>query len=100
MPQEVTLFDRQSLGKSIGLPTLTPVYLARLAYFGRGPAYYIVNGRAFYDRDEVLAWIRSCRVDPATKAAPAPVPAPEPRRRGRPTKAEQASRRRSTGGEG
>lgn len=95
-----TLIERRFLGKSIGLPNLTAAYLAKLAHASRGPAYYIISGRAFYDHDETMAWIRSCRVDPAAKTEAVPAPPPPPRHRGRPTKAEQASRRRSTGGEG
>ena len=100
MPAPSTLIDRRSLGKSIGLPHLTSAFWAKKAHTCCGPAYYIIAGRAYYDPSEVMDWIRSCRVDPAERKVVAPTPEPTPRRRGRPTKAEQAARRRASNGEG
>lgn len=95
-----SLIDRQSLGKSIGLPHLKSAFWAKLAHQGRGPAFFLIGNRAYYDPAECRSWIESCRVDPAERKVVAPAPEPTPRRRGRPTKAEQAARRRSSNGEG
>ena len=101
MEHPSNLVPRSALGKAVGLNHLTARYWARLAHEGRGPSYYLIAGEARYDLDEVVAWLRSCRVVPAAPATPAHAPAKTSprRRRGRPTKTEQAARRRS-GGEG
>jgi hypothetical protein len=68
--------------------------LAHLAHKGRGPRYVLVGGRAWYDKDDIVAWLESNkRSGPATEHKSQIEKSKQPcrpmRRRGRPTKAEQ-----------
>jgi hypothetical protein len=73
--------------------------LAHLAHVGRGPPYVVVGGRAWYDPQDIRAWLelnkrcgpkRDLRLrDPTPSRSEEPV---TPKKRGRPTKLEQMRR--------
>jgi hypothetical protein len=73
--------------------------LAHLAHMGRGPRYVVVGGRAWYDPQDVRAWLelnkrcgpkRDLQLsEPNPSRAADPV---RPKKRGRPTKLEQMLR--------
>jgi hypothetical protein len=74
--------------------------LAHLAHIARGPRYVLVGGKAWYDPDDILAWLEANkRSGPTVESRPPKInnggvtgPA-VPKKRGRPTKFEQMKRR-------
>ena len=71
--------------------------LAHLAHVGRGPRYVVVGGRAWYDPQDIRAWLelnkrcgpkRDLQLSKAERGAESV----RPKKRGRPTKLEQIRR--------
>jgi hypothetical protein len=73
--------------------------LAHLAHVGRGPPYVVVGGRAWYDPQDIRAWLELNKRCGPQRDLPLREPAPSragepvrPKKRGRPTKLEQMRR--------
>jgi hypothetical protein len=73
--------------------------LAHLAHIARGPRYVLVGGKAWYDPDDIRAWLEANkRCGPAvgsrsSKPTNSGAVSAGPKKRGRPTKFEQMKRR-------
>jgi hypothetical protein len=74
--------------------------LAHLAHRARGPRYVLVGGKAWYDPEDIRAWLElNKRCGPqrapqlAEQGSARPALSGQPVKRGRPTKFEQMKRR-------
>lgn len=74
--------------------------LAYLAHRGRGPRYLLVGGQAWYEISDIRMWLeQNKRIGPGLTVkegqnrGPVPLSKTTGKKRGRPTKAEQKSRR-------